>query len=211
MVEKKKEKTKIEIVETAEEEAFAEKKHSKKPEAAGPGDSIESLESELEAAQQEAKENYDRLLRVSAEFENYKKRTEREMADFRKFANESILKEILILVDNLERALSSSGDQPHEESCVVEGVSLTINEIMKVFDKFSVKPIEALERPFDPNFHEAVMQEETDEYPENTVLKEFQKGYMIHDRLLRPAMVAVSKAKETNGGTGEAAVEDTDT
>ena len=81
---------------------------------------------------------------------------------------------------------------------LIKHSNLTINEIIKVFEKFSVKQIEALEKPFDPNFHQAVTQEETDEYPENIVLKEFQKGYMIHDRLLRPAMVAVSKTKEAN-------------
>jgi molecular chaperone GrpE len=97
--------------------------------------------------------------------------------------------------------VNSSENNTDSDSCVVEGVSLTINEIMKVFEKFSVKPIDALEKPFDPNFHQAVMQEETDEYPENIVLQEYQKGYMIHDRLLRPAMVIVSKAK--NSGTSE--------
>jgi molecular chaperone GrpE len=203
MVEKKNKKE-SEIRKTTEESSSHKKSHSKKADKASTSEKIEELEKKLETAQEEAKETYDRLLRVSAEFENYKKRNEREMDDFRKFANESILKEILVLVDNLERAVNSSENQSDTDSCVVEGVNLTINEIVKVFEKFSVKQIESLEKPFDPNFHQAVTQEETDEYPENIVLKEFQKGYMIHDRLLRPAMVVVSKSRKIhNDPAGE--------
>jgi molecular chaperone GrpE len=100
-------------------------------------------------------------------------------------------------VDNLERAISSTnGDRSVErEACVVEGVEMTLNEILKILEKFHVQPIEAKGKPFDPTYHEAMMQEETDEYPENTVINELQRGYMIHERLLRPAMVVVSKAK----------------
>jgi len=199
----KKHKKESEMKETEEESTSSKKSHPKKAGKTSAGNQIEALEKKLEDAQEETKENYDRLLRVSAEFENYKKRTEREMDDFRKFANESILKEILVLVDNMERAVSSSENQTNTDSCVVEGVNLTINEITKVFEKFSVKQIDALEKPFDPNFHQAVTQEETDEHPESIVLKEFQKGYMIHDRLLRPAMVSVSKAKEMNSEPAE--------
>jgi len=202
MVEKKK-KIEVEEKDANLKEAPPQKAHSVKEHAKTASDEVKALQEKLGAAEAEAKENYERLLRVSAEFENYKKRAAREMDDFRKFANESILKEILILVDNLERAMSSSGQETDTDSCVVEGLHLTINEIKKVFEKFSVKPIDALEKPFDPNFHEAVMHEETDEYPENIVLKEFQKGYLLHDRLLRPAMVAVSKSKDsTNGAAG---------
>jgi len=202
MVEKKKKSEaglKIEV----EKEASPEKGQSAEKDDKIFVENVHDLKEKLASAQEESKETYDRLLRVYAEFENYKKRTAREMEDFRKFANESILREILVLVDNLERAVDSSGDQSDTDSCVVEGVHLTINEIKKVFEKFSVKPIDALKKPFDPNFHEAVMQEETDDHPDNIVLREFQKGYMIHDRLLRPAMVAVSKAKENNGAAGE--------
>ena len=86
---------------------------------------------------------------------------------------------------------------------MLEGVELTLKEILKILEKFNVKPIEALEQEFDPNFHQAVIQEESEAHPENTVIREFQKGYMIHDRLLRPAMVVVSKAAEEPGdGTG---------
>jgi molecular chaperone GrpE len=158
------------------------------------GESLKELEAKLKAAEGEAKQAYDRLLRVSAEFENYKKRSCREIDEFRKFANESLLKEMLPVVDNLERAITSSGEDKSTNTCIVEGVDMTLKEILRIFEKFGVKAIEVLGKTFDPCFHQAVMQEETGKHPENTVSKELQKGYMIHDRLLRPAMVVVSSA-----------------
>jgi molecular chaperone GrpE len=155
------------------------------------------IEDELENAKNEAKESYDRFIRLSAEFENYKKRLSRERDEFRKFANEALIKEILSVVDNLERAIESAENES-ENNCVVEGVDMTHKEILKVLEKFNAKPIKAFGEPFDPNFHQAVMNEETDEYIENTVIRELQKGYMLHDRLLRPAMVVVSAAKMKN-------------
>ena len=156
-------------------------------------DPIKELEEQLNAKEEEAKETYDRLLRVSAEFENYKKRSAREMEDFRKFANQSLLKEMLSVVDNLELAINSANEKHKSESSLKEGLNLTLKEILRVFEKFNVTPIESKGKTFDPTYHEAVMQEETDEHPENTVISEMQKGYLIHDRLLRPAMVVVAK------------------
>jgi len=158
---------------------------------------IDELKSELDQVRQEAADEHDRLLRLSAEFENYKKRMDRQVEEFKKYANETLLKELLTVVDNLERAISSTnGDTSvSSDACVIEGVEMTLNEILKLLNKFNVTPIEAKGKPFDPVYHEAMMQEETDEYPENMVISEFQKGYMLHDRLLRPAMVVVSKPK----------------
>jgi molecular chaperone GrpE len=158
-------------------------------------DPIKELEAELNATREEAKETYDRLLRVSAEFENYKKRSARELDDFRKFANQSLLKEMLSVVDNLELAINSANENKNQDNSLKAGLDLTHKEILRVFKKFSVTPIESQGNAFDPTFHEAVMQEETNEYPENTVINEMQKGYLIHDRLLRPAMVVVAKPK----------------
>ncbi|MCD6271756.1 MAG: nucleotide exchange factor GrpE [Deltaproteobacteria bacterium] len=160
-----------------------------------PDDLLDQLKSEKEAAEQEAKETYDKLLRISAEFDNYKKRTAREMDEFRKFANESLLTKLLPVVDNLERAISSSQEKKSSESCITEGINMTLQEILNIFETFQVKPIESLNKTFDPNFHQAVMQEETEEIEENIIIKEFQKGYMIQNRLLRAAMVVVAKAK----------------
>jgi molecular chaperone GrpE len=158
-------------------------------------DPIKALEEKLGAVEQEAKENYDRWLRVSAEFENYQKRAAREMNDFRKFANERFVTAMLPVVDNLDRAIESSNNDEHADRSMLEGVNMTLKEILKVFEQFNVKPFESLGKTFDPSLHQAIMQEETEGHPENSVVKELQKGYMMHDRLLRPAMVVVSKTK----------------
>ena len=162
---------------------------------AEPADLLKELEVKLAAKEQEMAEAHDRLLRVSADYENYKKRSAREMEDFRKYANQSLLKEMLTVVDNLELAINSAKEEKNTDKKLIEGLNLTRNEMLRVFEKFNVKPITARGKIFDPAFHEAVMREETDDYPENTVLSEFQKGYLIHDRLLRPAMVVVAVPK----------------
>jgi molecular chaperone GrpE len=182
----------------------ADDNQERKGEPAGTGQSLESeeirdLNSKLEVKTAEAEENYDRLLRVSAEFENYKKRTAREMADFKKFANQSLLKELLPIIDNFELAIKAAAEAPDgKDACLLDGVELTRKEILKIFENFHVEPIDALGKPFDPNFHEAVMREESDEHPENTVVNELQKGYLMHDRLLRPSMVVVAMPKNKN-------------
>lgn len=152
------------------------------------------IEDPLGAAKQEAADYYDRLLRLSAEFENYKKRSSRELADFRKFANEQIFKDLLGVIDNLERALASAADQEGNAGSIAEGVELTLREILKILEKNGVTVIEAEGETFDPTYHQAVMQQETTDQPPNTVIQELQKGYLLHNRLLRPSMVAVSKA-----------------
>lgn len=158
-------------------------------------DMVKDIEEKLNKSELESKQTYDRYLRVCADFENYKKRTFREMSEFTKYANESIISDMLNVVDNLERALTSSSENDELNSCFIEGVNMTLKEILKVFGNYGVKPIESLCKTFDPNFHQAVMRQESEEHPENTVIAELQKGYMIHDRLLRPAMVIVSSAK----------------
>ena len=163
-------------------------------------DAVKEHEEKIKALEKEAKESYDRFLRVSAEFENYKKRAEREMQDFRKYANEALLKEFLPIVDNLELAVHSANNDSPVNNSIIKGVDLTLKEILKIFEKFNVKTIDSLQKSFDPVYHQAVLQEETEEHPDNLVIKELQKGYMIHDRLLRPAMVVVSKAKAKKGG-----------
>ena len=155
-------------------------------------------EERIEKAEAEAKDSYDRFLRASAELENYKKRTQKEMAEFRKYANASLLKDLLGVVDNLERAIESFNGG-NKEGQLSEGLDLTLKELLKVFKTFNVSPIEALGEPFDPCYHQAMMQQETNDHAENVVLNELQKGYMIHDRLLRPAMVVVSKSPADPG------------
>ena len=166
----------------------------------GEDDRLKELEAKLEAKEKEAQETYDRLLRASAEFDNFKKRSSREMEEFRKFANQSLIKEMLAVVDNLELAMNSTNGHRTIDKDLLQGLEMTHKEILKVFEKFNVKPIDAKGQPFDPTFHEAVMQEETSDSPKNTVINELQRGYLIHDRLLRPSMVVVAKPKENNEG-----------
>jgi molecular chaperone GrpE len=164
-------------------------------------DPLGVLAEKLKSKEQETQEHYDRLLRVSAEFENYKKRAAREMEDFRKYSNQSLIKEMLSVVDNLELAINSTDGHKDIDKGLVDGLEMTHKEILKVFEKFNVNPISAKGQTFDPAFHEAVMQEESDDYPDNTVINELQKGYLIHDRLLRPSMVVVAKSREKNDST----------
>jgi molecular chaperone GrpE len=161
-----------------------------------PVDPLKEMEAKVETLEKEAAENHDRLLRMAAEFDNYKKRATREMNDFRKFANENFAKALLPVVDSMDLAIESSSNDKHVNNSMVEGVNMTLKEILKIFEQFGVKRFESIGNTFDPNIHQAVMQEETDKFPENTVSKELQKGFMIHDRLLRPAMVVVSKKPE---------------
>ncbi len=114
------------------------------------------------------------------------------MADFRKYANASLVKDLLGVVDNLERAIESSNESKAEGK-LSEGLNLTLKELLKIFEKFHACPISALGEPFDPCFHQAMMQKESDDHPENIVLDELQKGYILNQRLIRPAMVIVSK------------------
>lgn len=163
-------------------------------------EAINKLEAQLAAARAEAQEYKEKWVRAAAEFENYKKRTARETESFKKFANENIIKDMLSVVDNLERALSSSQPEANGDSCIAEGVEMTRKEILKVFEKYGVVPVEAMGQPFDPAVHEAVMQEQDPTHPANTVIRELQRGYTLHGRLLRPAMVVVSAGGPSNGG-----------
>ncbi len=157
-------------------------------------DSVVELEEKIEQLEKEVKANYDRFLRVSADFDNYKKRTSREVCDLRKYANEVLLKDLLSVMDNLDRAIETGAKTDTDKNALLEGVQMTRKEVLRVLEKHGVQPFESEGEPFDPSYHEAMMQEETGSYAENTISNELQKGYMIHDRLLRPAMVVVAKA-----------------
>jgi molecular chaperone GrpE len=147
---------------------------------------------DIEKLKAEARENHDRYLRSAAEFENFKKRMDRERSDSIRYANEDLIKQLLPVVDNLERALAHAEEVGADEA-MVEGVNMVHKQFVDALEKFGVTRVEAMEKPFDPNYHEAMMQVETDEHPPNTVVMEMAKGYMLHDRLIRPAIVGVSK------------------
>jgi molecular chaperone GrpE len=147
---------------------------------------------ELEEARQKLQESEEKVLRLAAEFENTKKRLQREREISLKYAEENVLKELLPGIDNIDRAMEQGQDSNSMES-LLEGIELTRKGLSATLEKFGVKVIESVGEPFDPNIHEAVAMEETEEMEPNRVLKEFQKGYLYKDRLLRAAKVIVSK------------------
>jgi len=149
----------------------------------------------LEEARNKLKESEDRLLRIAADFENTKKRLERDREISLKYAEENVLKELLPGIDNIERAMEQ-GKEANSIENLLEGVELTRDGLLATLEKFGVKPLESVGEPFDPNLHEALAMEETDEMDPNMVLRVFQKGYLYKDRLLRPAKVIVSKPRE---------------
>lgn len=151
---------------------------------------VESSDSDWRA---EAEKYKDMFIRGQAEAENMKKRLEREKSEFVKFANENLIKELLPVLDNLERALAHSQTNCANGDSLAEGVKLIVDGFSNVLDKFGVKAVKTKGEPFDPNYHEAVMQQDNPDVESNTVLAEVQKGYLLHDRLIRPAMVVVSR------------------
>jgi molecular chaperone GrpE len=174
-------------------------KDEKEDESKQISDETDLLEKKLEQAEEKARELNDRYVRAHAELENFKKRTNREVSEFKKYAVEAIVKQLLPVFDNLERAVLSAESSGESESCqITQGIKMTLKEIERVFDQFSIKPVNAEGQKFDPSFHMAVGQEERDDVEENTVVNQFQKGYLLHDRLIRPAMVIVSKAKSAD-------------
>lgn len=156
-----------------------------------------SVEALLAKKDEEIKLLQDRVLRLAAENENTRKRLEREKTDGICFANENFIRELLPVIDNLERAVQHAAKESDPEA-LLEGVRMTLKAFADTLEKFGCKAFESVGKPFDPNFHEAVMQQESSEEPENTVLQEFRRGYTLNERLLRPAMVVVSKAASSS-------------
>ena len=152
----------------------------------------QALTEQLNAAQAEALENRDHYLRARADLDNFRKRAQREKEDLLKFSNETILRELLPVIDNLERALQHAAVDG--EKGLLQGVELTLGQFSKVLEKFNVVAIAAVGELFDPARHEAMGQIESTEQPPNTVVQLLQKGYLLNDRLLRPAMVLIAKA-----------------
>lgn len=150
----------------------------------------------LKKEAQEAKDYKDRLLRLQAEFDNAKKRLEKEKFGFIKYANEGITLELLSVLDDLERSVEAAEKKHQDLNAFLKGVEMILAHLYEMLKKKGVSPIEAKGKTFDPNLHEAMMQIETDEFPEDTVVEELQKGYMLEDRVIRTAKVKVAKRKE---------------
>jgi molecular chaperone GrpE len=157
-----------------------------------PGDRIAELEAELAAARAEAEDARERWVRERADAENLKKRTARERADAVRFGTENLVRDLLPVVDNLERAVQAA-QGGGDGAPLVEGVSLVLKALLDVLARHGVTRVEAEGARFDPAHHEAVAHVESAEHEPNSVIQEHQAGYRLHDRLLRPAMVSVSK------------------
>lgn len=166
------------------------------------GGADDILVGDLEDVREQLRLSEEKVLRLAADFDNTRKRLEREKGSLLKYAEENILRELLPGIDNLERALEQGRDVP-EAAGFFEGVELTLKGFLGTLEKFGVKPIESIGKSFDPNIHEALAMEESSDSPANTVLKEFQKGYYYKDRLLRATKVIV--ASNTSGNAGKEA------
>jgi molecular chaperone GrpE len=171
----------------------------KPAEAPPPPDPKAELEAKIATLEKEKKDNWDRYLRAAADLENVRKRTKRELEDTRFDTKNKVLKEMLPVVDNLERAIEhasagAGGEADAATKAIVEGVQLVLRQFQSAFERLDIKPIEALGQPFDPNLHEAISQQESDEAP-GTIVQVLQRGYRAGDRLLRPTLVVVAKAK----------------
>lgn len=160
---------------------------------------VQDIEKELASALEEAATLRDKMLRLAAESENFKKRIERERIAGLKYAGEQIFREILPVLDNLERAISlgavESASPEKNLAAMLEGVKLTLKSLVGTLEKFEVKSVDSIGQPFDPNKQEALTMEASDTVPASHVLSEFEKGYYYKDRLLRPARVIVSSGK----------------
>jgi molecular chaperone GrpE len=171
----------------------AEEPQDKKPqpavapaEAASGGDDLaQKLRAELEAAK-------DRALRCHAELDNFRKRAARDLTDQLRYANMGLLRDLLPVLDNIERAIQAAG-QNADPAALLDGFKMVQQQVEEVLERHHCQRIEALGLPFDPHLHHAVMQQPSDEHPANTVLMVTQNGYQLHDRVVRPSQVIVSR------------------
>ncbi len=146
--------------------------------------------------EKEYKELYDKYVRLHAEFENFKRRITKDKQEAIKYANQELIRQILPFVDNLERSLQHA-DESKNIDALKEGIEMTIKDFLKTLEKLGLETIQSEGEPFDPNVHEAIMQEERDDMEPNTVVQELQRGYKLHGRVIRPATVTVSKKKDS--------------
>jgi molecular chaperone GrpE len=145
----------------------------------------------------------DRYMRLAAEFENYKKRTQKDQDEYRKYSNERLLKELLPVVDNLQRALQHGRDSSNQGG-VLQGIELTLKKALEILSRFGVTPIPSVGQPFDPAVHEAVAKVNGKGQKPNTIVEEFEKGYYLNDRVLRPAMVTVAESAKHDAQDSDA-------
>ncbi|GAA0135963.1 nucleotide exchange factor GrpE [Paenibacillus sp. YSY-4.3] len=169
---------------TPEEQVPNEQQTPESSSAEGSNKEVEALRAELEEQQQ-------RMLRAQADFDNFRRRTQKEKEELGKYASAKLITELLPVIDNFERAIAS-GEQGADISSYAKGVEMIFRQLEGVLGSEGLKAMETIGEPFNPEFHQAIMQVESDEYEEGIVVEEVQKGYMLKDKVLRPAMVKVS-------------------
>jgi len=153
--------------------------------------SDQDLQNELARYKAQSEEYLHLLQRVQADFDNFRKRTMHEREEWAKYCSMRLALNLLPVLDNFERALHAGGDDLNK---FMEGMELIYRQLKDILEKEGVQPMETIGQDFDPNFHEAVMHEPNQDYPDNTIIEEFRKGYLLADRVLRPAMVKVAKS-----------------
>ncbi len=151
---------------------------------------------ELKQKSDKATENWDRMLRMQADFDNSRKRWERDKQEYIRFAQEEILANLLSIVDDFERSLKVAPTRIEDLAVFAKGIEMIFSHLQELIKKNGVTPMNAKGKLFDPNLHEALLMTENDDLPENTVIEELQKGYFLHNRVLRVARVQLSKKKE---------------
>ncbi len=157
---------------------------------------LQKLKETLAQKTKEAATAHDKYLRTYADFENYRKRMQRDLADYRKYANEQLALELLAVVDSMGLAIKHAAETGEKNVGLLQGVELVYKQLRDALEKFGVKPFPAAGEPFDPAKHDAMLQVETEEVPENTVVQVLLDGYLYHDKVLRHAKVGVSKKPE---------------
>ena len=157
---------------------------------------LEEIQKTLEAKTQEVQSLQDKYLRLAAEFENYKRLALRDQREHVRFGNEGLLKELLPMIDNLERAICSSRQTPNGDA-LLQGIELTLKQALEILEQFGVRQMTTVGEPFDPACHQAVARVESDKVPADSVVEEYQRGYYLHDRVLRAAMVSVATASSS--------------
>ena len=157
-----------------------------------PDDELTNINNKIQQLEQELEEKDNQILRVQADYDNYRKRTKNEMASNRKYQSESLAKELLSALDNFERALQTDVSS-EDGKALLQGVEMVYRNILEVFKNEGIEPIEAVGKEFDPHEHHAVMQGQDDQYETNVVIEELQRGYKLKDRVIRPAMVKVNQ------------------
>lgn len=164
---------------------------SETAETAGNGTELENLRAQLDKAEQERAQYLDLAQRTRAEFENYQKRMHRDMLEERRYALTPLARDLLPALDNLDRALEAA-KKAGDNGPLTQGVAMVQTQLLDLLKRHGITPIESQGKPFDPNVHQAVMQQPSAEHPPNTVVQTLEQGFMMHDRVLRPARVIVA-------------------